>query len=399
MADSNRHRIVEAIATSIEIPDSAYEAAEARYKDIGSWFGRPESNCSQFDPHVSAQGSFRLGTVTLPLDGKGAYDLDLSCNLESGLTKQSSTQEQLKALVGFDVESYRIARGVREPREEKHRCWRLIYADELSFHMDIVPCIPEETIARRTIEEAMLKAGSDLLLAQQVANLTVSITDDRHRHYRQISPDWKVSNPEGYARWFESRMKLATALLEKRLVETRFATIDDLPAFRWKTSLQQCVQLLKRHRDLMFQKNPDAQPISIIITTLAARAYRGEADLGDAMERILAGMGGFVNPTAPRVPNPVNPAEDFADKWSTEEGRKKRLEENFNAWLTKAQADFNMIAHSTDSQFISEQALQKLGSRLNPSVLQEKLVFSVPTVAFSPKAHTIHEAPARPWEK
>lgn len=395
MPVSNRRHIIETIAETIEIPDSAYEKAEARYNDLGNWFGRAESHCCSFSPHILPQGSFRLGTVNRPLNEDATYDLDLSCKLESGITKETWSQERLKNLVGLDVESYRVARGIREPKEEKHRCWRLIYADEMSFHMDIVPCIPEEVVARRTIEDAMFKAGTDRMLAQRTASLTVSITDDRHRNYRNLSSDWKLSNPEGYALWFESRMRLAKDLLEKRMIEMRKAKIDDLPAFRWKTPMQRCVQLLKRHRDIMFRKNPDVQPISIIITTLAACAYQGEDDLGEAMERILNAMGTFVCATAPRVPNPVNPAEDFADKWSSAEGRKNKLEENFNAWLAQAKADFSTIAHSTDSDFISEQALLKLGSRVNTSVLRGTL--STPAVMFTPAQHTIREAPAKPW--
>lgn len=395
MPVSNRHNIIESIAQTIEIPDAAYETAEARYKDLGTWFGRADSHCGPFSPHILPQGSFRLGTVNRPLNEDATYDLDLSCKLESGITKETWTQEQLKSLVGLDVESYRKARNIQGPKEEKHRCWRLIYADQMSFHMDIVPCIPEEMVARRTIEEAMLKAGSDRMLAEQVANLTVSITDNRHRNYRNLCFDWKLSNPEGYARWFESRMRQAKDLLEKRLMEMKKAKIDDLPAFRWKTPLQRCIQLLKRHRDIMFRKNPEVQPISIIITTLAARAHQGEGDLGDAMERILNEMGTFVRATAPRVPNPVNPAEDFADKWSTAEGRKNKLEENFNAWLVQARADFTTIARSLDSDFISEQALQKLGSRINTGALRSTL--SAPAVIFTPTQHTIREAPAKPW--
>jgi hypothetical protein len=130
--------------------------------------------------------------------------------------------------------------------------------------------------------------------------------------------------------------------------------------------------------------------------SLAARAYRGESDLGEAMEQILGRMGQLVRPENPRVPNPVNPAEDFADKWSTEEGRKKKLEENFRAWLAQAQADFTTITSSRDSGFISEQVLKKFGTRLSPK-LGEQLVYSAPAVIASPKAHVIHEAPARPW--
>ncbi len=399
MPVSNRHQIIEAIAGSIEIPDSGYEAAEARYKDIGEWFGRPESMCSRFGPHILSQGSFRLGTVIRPLDKVSAYDLDLTCKLENGISKETHTQEQLKRTVGVDVESYRLARRIAEPPEAKHRCWRLNYTDQINFHLDIVPCIPEEQIARTRIQESMLKAGSDKLLARVVASLTVSITDDRKPNYRQISTEWNISNPEGYARWFESRMRLAAALIEKRLAEARAGKIEDLPTFRWKTPLQRCVQLLKRHRDIMFRHDPDTHPISIIITTLAARAYQGETDLGEAMERILAEMGNLVHPEIPRVPNPVNPAEDFADKWYTAEGRQKRLEDNFYVWLEQAKADLVTITHSNDSDFISGQALQKLAAKLSPMALRDKLSVSASAVAFSPRVHTIKEPPARPWVK
>src|SRR5207249_828409 len=110
-------------------------------------------------------------------------------------------------------------------------------------------------------------------------------------------------------------MKLARALLENRAIEAKAAKVDDLPVYRWKSPLQRCVQILKCHRNMMFTDDPEGKPASIIITTLAARAYQGEADIDDALDRILSTMGALVNPTAPRVPNPVNPAEDFGDRW------------------------------------------------------------------------------------
>src|SRR4051812_24363700 len=105
MSNSNRHRIFDAVASSIEIPDSAYEAAEARYRDIGKWFGGPDSQSGQFAPHISPQGSFRLGTVNRPLDESAVYDLDLGCKLEARINKDTASQERLKTLVGLDVES------------------------------------------------------------------------------------------------------------------------------------------------------------------------------------------------------------------------------------------------------------------------------------------------------
>jgi hypothetical protein len=75
MSNSTRNQIVEEIVATLEIPDSAYETAEKRYQDLGSWLGRPESHCSAFAPHIRPQGSFRLGTVNRPLDEDAAYDL------------------------------------------------------------------------------------------------------------------------------------------------------------------------------------------------------------------------------------------------------------------------------------------------------------------------------------
>lgn len=66
------HRIIEAVAASVDIPETAYDKAEARYKDLGEWFGRPEAVCYGFDPHIYPQGSFRLGTVVRGEE----YDLD-----------------------------------------------------------------------------------------------------------------------------------------------------------------------------------------------------------------------------------------------------------------------------------------------------------------------------------
>jgi hypothetical protein len=397
MTDKATDRILEEICATIEIPDSSYETAEARYQDLGRWFGRPESVCSAFHPHICAQGSFRLGTVNRPLNEKEPYDLDSVCNLEQGVDKSAFTQEELKQLVGQEIESYRVARRIEEEIKEKHRCWRLEYADAMRFHMDILPCIPEVLGRRSALREAMVRAGSPNELAQSVANLAVSITDDRHPSYRVVNGNWFVSNPVGFAQWFESRMKLATMLLEKRLLEARASKIDDLPVFRWKTPLQRTVQLLKRHRDIMFSGNCELKPVSNILTTLAGLAYRGESSLGETLATCLKDMDGFVNAVSPRVPNPVNPVEDFADKWGSAEGRSLRLEENFWRWLAQAKADFASIGSSTDADFITEQALRKLGARIDSGELLRKVGFGTPLVRTSPRIEKITEAPPRPW--
>ncbi len=327
MNDQQKSRLYESMVTILELPDSAYEKAITRYEDIGEWFGRDESLCAENEPHIFPQGSFRLGTAIRPLDEKEEYDLDLACKLQEGITKNSHTQQSLKTLVGHEIESYRVARGIQAAKKEKHRCWRLDYADKLSFHIDIVPCIPADDLKRRAIWESMKNAGESALISDAVSQLTVSITDDRHPGYRQLCLDWNISNPEGYAKWFEAKMnQVQRFIIEK-------AQVDEIPLYKRKTPLQRSIQLLKRHRDLMFKGYDDVKPISIIITTLAARAYQGESDIDSALRNILSHMGSFVNTSKPRVPNPTNPSEDFADRWSMPKYRHLNLEQNFWNWL------------------------------------------------------------------
>lgn len=381
----------------LDLPDSAYEKAKVRYDDLGKWFDREESRCSLFSPHIFPQGSFRLGTAIRPLNNAEEYDLDLACKLRAGITKASHSQKELKTLIGADLEEYRKFRGIQAPLDEKHRCWRLEYQDDLSFHMDIVPGIPEEELQRTQIKESMIRGGESDILSEQVTQLAMSITDDRHPHYNQKSNNWLISNPEGYARWFEGRMRLGEAYLQERAME-KAAKIDDLQYFQWKTPLQRSIQLLKRHRDEMFKGNSDSKPISVIITTLAARAYNGESEVGSAMKTILRDMERLINTTTPRVPNPVNPAEDFADRWAMPKYKHLRLKENFKLWLTAAQADFSVIANSEDASFIVKQANQKFALTLNEEALGESLGISDAPNIYLPKEHRVQDS-SKPWQK
>lgn len=362
-------RAIDEIVENIDIPDSAYETAAKRYKDFGEWVARPEARCSKFSPHVYAQGSFRLGTVVRPFAPKGEYDLDLGCRLRQGVTKATHTQKQLKHLVGADLEDYRVARQIAEKKEEKRRCWRLKYADTLPFHMDAVPSIPESTARRQVIKEAMTRAGTSDDLAASIAGLTGAITDNSLRNYEVITDEWRVSNSEGYALWFQSRMKLAQSLMEQRAALAKVARVDDLPAYQWKTPLQRCVQILKRHRDVMFAGAEASKPISAIITTLAAKAYAGETNVIDALRNVLSKMGSLVSATSPRVANPVNPAEDFADKWADPNLSHLQLEQRFWEWLRRAQSDFGVLETTGDLRVLVEHVGKSFGTGLNANKL------------------------------
>lgn len=393
MLSNRSNEVLKSILEKIELPDGAYEKAEKRYKDVGEWLHREDSSCLEYDPLVFSQGSFRLGTAIKP-DAEEEYDLDMGCNLRQGLSKNDITQEQLKNHVGAELELYRKARGIKEELSEKKRCWRLEYADGLSFHMDIVPCIPESETGRGVLKMRMIENSHfDDALAKNVSELAVSITDNTELGYKIMTDDWRISNPEGYARWFEMRMKTAQSIINEREMSFK-ASIDSLPYYQWKTPLQQAIQLLKRHRDTMFKDNEDSKPISVIITTLAATAYNGEVDLASALTNILSRMGGYINSAVPLVPNPVNPAEDFADKWYDESSAKYKLQENFNKWLYQARADFKALCTKDNSQLVVEAANQGLDISLDNTSVALALGLSAAVIT---PTKEIYASDPKPW--
>lgn len=393
MLNDRSNDVLKNILEGIELPQSVYEKAEKRYKDIGDWLHRPDSSCAGYGPHVFSQGSFRLGTAIKP-DSDEEYDLDMGCNLRRGLNKRTTTQEQLKNQIGNELELYRKARGIKKELAEKKRCWRLEYADGLSFHMDIVPCIPESETGRSVLKKRMVEASHfDGSLAQNVSELAVSITDNTDPEYRTTTDNWRISNPEGYARWFETRMKTAQTAINEREMRVQ-ASIDSLPYYQWKMPLQQAIQLLKRHRDTIFKDNEDSKPISAIITTLAARAYSGEADLTSALTNILSRMDDYINTTAPLVPNPVNPAEDFADKWYDDGSAEYKLQENFYKWLYQARADFKALCAKDSSQVVVAAANRGLNVHLDAASVALALGLSA---AVSTPTKAIQASDPKPW--
>lgn len=322
--------LLDMIVDGLDIPKSYYEKAIERHISLGEWLCRPESKLTAFRPYVYLQGSFRYGTVIRPLLATEAYDLDNVTTLT--MAKTAMTQKQIKQLYGTEIKEYARAHGMLAPVEEKNRCWRLSYADEVNFHLDTLPCVPED----QDVIRAIVSRG----VPPHLAALAVAITDKRHPQYDQITRALPSSNPRGFAAWFEDRARPSALGRMRHLVERGlYDSVETVPPYQWKTPLQRSIQVLKRHRDVMFRDNPGAGPISMVITNLAAHAYAEESDLWSALRHIIENMPKYVHSTRPRVPNPADPAEDYADKWASD----PTLEDNFWVWHTQVKIDVDRL--------------------------------------------------------
>lgn len=339
------------LAAELDVPASRYEEAERRYKSVGEWLGRDASKLRDLDPEVYVQGSFRLGTPVRPVNEDEHYDIDLVCELKAG--GKNVTQRALKMLVGEELRLYAAAHGMKEVGESR-RCWTLEYADDAQFHLDALPALPDGN-RQRTV---LLARG----LGTDWSETAIAITDTEHPGYDHVSDDWPRSNPRGFTDWFRSRMRKVFEARRGALALEARASVEDVPSYKVKTPLQQAVQILKRHRDLMFAQDPEHKPISVIITTLAGRAYENEATLALALEAILSRMDAFIqydNAGNVIILNPADPTENFADRWRQYPQRRK----NFFAWLTRARRDFQSLAGQHRVELLAEAGERIVGAR------------------------------------
>jgi hypothetical protein len=343
---------LERLGEELDVPPSRYDEANRRYKSVGEWLGRDESTLKDLEPEVYVQGSFGLGTPIRPVNEDEHYDVDLVCELQGASKRQS--QRQLKELLGAEMRLYAKAHGMKEI-DEGRRCWTLEYADGAQFHLDALPAIPDAEGQRRVLAARGL--------SNSWTETAIAITDNEHPLYERVSDEWPHSNPKGYKNWFRSRMRASFEARRGAMALEAKAAVEDIPSYRVKTPLQQAVQILKRHRDLMFANDPGNKPISIILTTLAGLAYQNEPTVAQALEAILGRMDSLIGKDAqgfPVILNPTNPAENFADRWRKYPKRR----ENFYAWLAKARGDFADLFAQSNGKRLVEVAERFVGPRM-----------------------------------
>ncbi|MEW4453057.1 nucleotidyltransferase [Bremerella sp. JC817] len=312
-----------AVADDLDIPGHLYEDAVVKYTDVGEWLAQEDSELAQFDPDIFPQGSFRLGTMVRPINDSEEYDIDLVCHLK--IRKENTTQKELKDRVGKRLKA---RDDIKEILIESRRCWVLDYPEP--FHMDVLPVIPN---------------------VEQPPN-GILLTDTELRL-------WQFSNPIDYAEWFKEQMKVV--LMEKRAAYAKRyqMSIEEVPEYEVKTPLQRVVQILKRHRDIYFKDDLQNRPISIIITTLAAKAYANQPDLYEALVSVATRMHEHIEKRDNGewwVENPVEEGENFAHKWNEYPERR----EAFFNWLEKVRDDF-VSASQTES-------LTKTAAALSPAL-------------------------------
>lgn len=272
--------LLDRMAESLQLDQTRYELMIQHYEAIKKWIESDELFFKPFKYELYPHGSVRIRTTVKPI-GKDEFDLDIALHLKTHWnqhTPQKIYNELRRRLSEHGT--------YKEKMELKNRCIRLNYAGD--FHMDILPGIQES-----------------------------EWDNDKLRIPDRDLGTWVSSNPRGYANWFMDRVNMAkTSILLKAL------RAENLPAndYENKKPLQRAVQLIKRYRDIYFQKDDTYKTSSIVLTTIAGLYYNGEESIFLTVENIVNRIRQHTMYMSGRIKvlNPVNAEEDFTDKWEAE---------------------------------------------------------------------------------
>ena len=102
--DDELSELLDLLSDGLDIPEEAYDQARSKYTELGRWLGDDHVEHFQTNASIYPQGSMRLGTVVMPVDGTSEFDVDLVYRRE--LRKASTTQETLYAQLGEQLHAY-----------------------------------------------------------------------------------------------------------------------------------------------------------------------------------------------------------------------------------------------------------------------------------------------------
>jgi hypothetical protein len=358
---------LEQICQELELTPTQYEDAKSKYEAVGAWLAGSNNNLLA-ELTVYAHGSVALGTTNKP-HGRLEHDVDLVARA-AGVTPMTAPWA-LKRAMGDRLKEHAYYASILE---EKRRCWRLNYAGE--FHLDLTPSIFNPACGN----------GGELVPDKELRR-------------------WKASNPQGYRDWFtklaqqQPRILLAKAMTEDRAYAADRADVAPYPRqMPLKGVLRRTVQLSKRHRDIYFEFDTEqVAPISIVITTLLARAYeisvglvyQSELQLIVEMIRLMPRLiegPATTGHRAWKLWNPTTEGENFAEKWNSNAA----LPAAFLRWHAKLLADVENMT----SVFGFDALKKSLSESFGPRPVKKAMDAMIESVSAARERGTLRVAPS-----
>src|SRR5690606_3174816 len=323
--------LLDRMAEEVQLDKTRRDRMKSSYEAVKEWIEADEKFFKPYKYDVYPHGSVRIMTTVKPF-GREEFDLDIAIHLKYGTPH---SPERIYNELRRRLNEHGL---YRDKLEAKNRCIRLKYAGD--YHMDILPGVQEVEYDRNRIMVPDRELGS-----------------------------WVSSNPRGYADWFIAQSNLVKESLLEKALRAENLPVDD---FSKKKPLQRGVQLIKRYRDIYFQKDDSYKTSSVILTTIAGQFYQGEDSIFSTVDNIVSTIQNSIGQSYGRLKilNPVNADEDFTDKWDREPEYYeafKRFSSHLHSEWQKLKKDNGVIEESRimkglfgDDLFVKAQANQAM---------------------------------------
>lgn len=353
-----RRRDILKLIADIDISPSMHKRADKIYKAVAHYLDEH----TDLKTNMYAQGSFAFGTVVRPIKkGKDAdYDLDFVCEVDK--ERGEITASELRTIIEKALEEGKIYDGKVELLDE---CITIHYAEEngVGFSIDVVPAAHESKENKNRLKT---KAERPDLI-----DTSIAIPMGKKPLYK-----WSTNNPKGFQAWFDEINKpfleQARLLHRTELMESTdfYNTIEEIPEEMDRSAIQRVIQILKRDRDLFYQKFSDLKPISAIINVLVADVAAGcDADIGvfELLELVLEELAESARCLKDKengeilfesrivgkrnkgwyIANPANPEDNLASAWNED----SRIPDKFFLWVEAARSDLIESIEQSDEEF------------------------------------------------
>ena len=380
------------IRDELTVPEYLEIKIRAAYDRISQHIEQPQSLLTAFNPRLSPQGSWLTRTAIKSARGGDRVDLDAVIQLQDVPANMSMLD--LKDLIKRELQRNSSFSDELE-LPDGSRCWELRFGkdpknpENFQFSMDILPSVSNET---RQFSRSIVESFDT---SKDMSELEIRYTNSKapYSHIYNLPymhNNWPISNPFGYAVWFDQESKKRKKISELKLEKSMRAETDPIPMSSKRLDpLRRTVQILKYHRDRAFldERCKGKKPSSIIITTLAAIIWDGNNNLSECINQFIAEVylkfgAGNLSTTANwpySLINPVCSDEDFMETWKTEQERPQ----GFISWLDTLATDVLF-----KGQRLDESASLRLKKAFGSNIY-EKATTGLPFVVNQRNGHTI----------
>lgn len=370
--------ILAEIAINLQLPPGLHAKAVGRYEAVCRHIDRPGSPLEGRVSSLYPQGSMAIDATISTRGTDDEYDLDAVAEIIGG----NEGPEELLDLLEAALEDYPVSR-----IERKTRCITLYYAD--GMHLDVTP-------ARR-------------LAAKEKEGAIAHAKKGRPQEHRYVP-----MNAYGFCAWYNNKTpteKRFALALNRQLYASHGLVFDAAGAeevpeqtpLLIKSVTTVALQLIKRHRNILYADASGRMPPSVVLSCHAGHAALPGMGLTDMVIRQARWTARAIDQAARQnklldVPNPEFYQERFTDRWPENQTQQQYYARALNALADGLQAarergvqleDLQEWLHEQFGQRVVSRSIESFNKRLGQQVQARQHGYTRKGGLFTPAAPAI----------